>query len=515
MIIDYENKPLRNAKSIDIIQEIYKSNNIINLITKYSQPNPKNKKECKTYKATLKRIIDYHISQLIVSRDYSSLYCFIKDYIQKSANFSYSTINIIFQHFVDIKKELPLIYSNCDSDIINEQSLNKQNDVFNYIIELIYNKSTKENIKCNKKFTRIIIDIFYHHFHYYYYENISELQLSTDTIIYIYTQFLIVIEILSESNIYLDEEYITKMCCIYKILYSNNVNNDVNNIITKCITTLSTYINTFILTINNYEILSTTKSNNFNINPTITNNVLYLTSNCLSKINELKTCIFNNLEIEYKRRFKCNKNICYGERNQKLCKWYANMFKDIEIRFLNNKFPHSVINNNTIYKIIDGRNTYYNNYSSELDNKLDLTKLRDDIYKFLIADNDNSSVFNDIIFVFNCRHYKIIKNILTSTLSRLDNSNIVDYKKNYKVRTLKNYLDKKNKYSHIKISNYFRGSSVFIFTPRGVDDDIMSIYIKLNYPLSIIKTNDVYGKYGEFVHSNNYYYTLWSKLFEL
>ena len=540
----------RNSQSLDSIAEIYASANIHHLINKYS--NPTNKKERKNYKSILKRIVDYHITQLLnplTTETVTQLFWFLKEYFEKGDLFSYSSINLIFQNFLDNKKTFQLLYLDCeivlDAEVpklenttyidtttdTRETTTSKTKTVqvrqsihvVKYILDFLLTKSTYSNITCNQKFTKLITEFFHWNLTTYF-NNKNPLINGKEVLEYILKQFKTGLQLLVESNIYLDNIYITQLCEIYNLLYIHHLNNN-NDLLFGIITTLFKYINTFILSIKQYNILSKNNTYYCNKERFIEYDVLYIPYECSLKISHLKDKIFAKLKSNQisTKQSKVKKQ---SQPNSHLPKvWTSTIHNAISYRFLGGNSKQKKI---TISNIVDGRNMYYDNYKSDEEHKLNLSKFENDVVKWISLDNINliTSSQKTTMVVFNCRHYNIIKKSLTKILSRFINNCVnckdniyydkdCDNKNNYKVRTIKNYLDINKHSRHISISKYNKGACVFIFTPRGVDDDIMSIYLKLTYPTASINTSDTYGKYGELIHNNHYCYTLWCKLFNI
>ena len=131
----------------------------------------------------------------------------------------------------------------------------------------------------------------------------------------------------------------------------------------------------------------------------------------------------------------------------------------------------STINKRTY--LIDGRNWYYKSCQSTInDNNLDIKRIKTDmeaINKYDIS----------VIFIFHSRHKKVLKNACPSIFD------------------------------------------ICIFTPFGKDDDIMSIYLWLSHPQTILLSKDRYTIYSHILKSmkdNSYYdefWTRWNKTFKI
>jgi hypothetical protein len=533
----------RNSKSLDSIAEIYTSTDIHNLIHKYS--NPTTKKERKNYKSLLKRIVDYHITQLLnplTTETVTQLFWFLKEYFEKGGLFSYSSINLIFQNFLDNKKDFQLLYLDCDivldievpnlgstttTDTTEQTTstvqVRQSIQVVKYILDLLLTKSTYSNITCNQKFTKLITEFFHWHLTTYF-NNKVLFQLSKEGEEFILSQFNTGLQLLVESNIYLDDIYLTQLCEIYDLIYIHHLDNN-NDLVFGIITTLFKYINSFILSNDQYKTLSRHNTSYCNKQRCIEYDGLYIPYQCSLKISHLKDKLFAKLHSNQKATKQSNGKKTHHTHLPKV--WTSTIHKAISCRFLGDTSGHNSVK---ISNIVDGRNTYYDNYKSDAEHKLNLAKFENDVVKWIFLDDDDKSITSrqGTVVIFNCRHYNIIKKSLARILSRLINDDVdcndnidcdnkcnVDKKNNYKVRTIKNHLDKNNQSRHISITGYNGNSCVIVFTPRGVDDDLMSIYLKLTYPTASIKTSDTYGKYGELIHNNHYYYTLWCKVFNL
>ena len=131
----------------------------------------------------------------------------------------------------------------------------------------------------------------------------------------------------------------------------------------------------------------------------------------------------------------------------------------------------STINKRTY--IIDGRNWYYKSCQSTVnDNNLDIKRIKTDME--IIAKYEIS-----VVFIFHSRHKKILKNACP------------------------------------------RIFDICIFTPFGKDDDIMSIYLWLSHPQTILLSKDRYTIYSHILKSmkdNSYYdefWTRWNKTFKI
>jgi hypothetical protein len=417
---------------------------------------------------TCKRLIDNCIKNNCCKsqKSFLTLYFILKNYLLKNDDlFSFSSINIILSFFIINKYFISRNYFYIEN--------NKYN-LFDTIINIILEKNKKNsNLKPNISFINNFIDYIFINMknnvncnYNYYLDNI--------------------LPIIINRNIYLNEININRL--LYIKLYYNNF-----------------YLNNFYL--DNFQITNKCKiykSVNKNITFLISKNILdynivklHNTINCIPKYiiksnnNQLASL---NKHLELKKYFISSilyqeliniKNILFKNDN----KWCNIIYKNL----INHFNIYNIYNSKII--IIDGRNTLYINNNNDFNN-LNLKLLN--IYL-------NKSVYNNVFIIFNYRHKKLLCKYIENYL----------ISKNYGFKLYNTISNNKyNNFLKLTIVNKDILNNIYlIFTPTGVDDDLMTIYLKLTFPYAKLKSNDKYGKYFEIVKRNNdYSYDLLKKI---
>lgn len=128
--------------------------------------------------------------------------------------------------------------------------------------------------------------------------------------------------------------------------------------------------------------------------------------------------------------------------------------------------------------IVDGRNYFYD---SKLKNSNFINI--DKILKFIITRQKNNTM---VYIIFNSKHEELINDKIKTNLDSFK-------KDSFKIDSL-----------------YVKTYIKFIYSPRNVDDDILSIYLWLSNIDNILFSNDQYHNYAKKIHDNLYWYGLWN-----
>lgn len=470
---------IRHINSNDInlsLQECDIYSLITHLITQKNKET--RSKIVKRTEKLLKRYIDNYIINLLDNKDYYGMVVFLT-YCRSilKLDIKYSTLNIILKHIVSRLECNNIIKFELYSPYFNEVGINILDSLF-----VIICSNFKNSIKCNHNYFKLSVSLIFYLF------KLCGSKYSKQCVDLLFMSM----KILDNENIYLDELTVSRLIYIYSFV---KLSGDIN-VKYKKLKVLYDVISNHILSYEDATILNSVcsyKSFNYkSIN--ICNNKNVITRNVYCSIKEMRHMFFSNICKNNKKN--------YGKH------WTQKMYNIITFfNLLDSSNDSSDIFMNKDINIIDGRNKYYNAKIAK-NNNIDLGRLNNDLRKF---------EYNTTYIIFNIKHYDIIITNLKSYLYSLMNSRKLkiikggNSNKNIvitKINSNKNntmYLDEEDDYK----------SFVFIFTPRNVDDDLMSIYLKLTFPYSNIYTNDKYGKYLEyFKSSNHYYYTLWSKIFD-
>lgn len=128
--------------------------------------------------------------------------------------------------------------------------------------------------------------------------------------------------------------------------------------------------------------------------------------------------------------------------------------------------------NDGINHIIDGHNIFFN-INFEKTNMIDLNMIKSFI--------DNHKTDN-LLFVFNAKHKAILDTIVKS----YDTTVNTDASSQHGVM-------------HIR----------FIFTPRGKDDDLVSLSLWMSNITNILHSKDMFDNHVKHFHNNQYWYSFW------
>tara|TARA_B100000575_G_scaffold170605_1_gene136548 strand:+ start:4508 stop:5515 length:1008 start_codon:yes stop_codon:yes gene_type:complete len=152
-----------------------------------------------------------------------------------------------------------------------------------------------------------------------------------------------------------------------------------------------------------------------------------------------------------------------------------NVLKNKLVNIEDNKWliNYTYLLSNTSIHVVDGRNYFYDS-KLENSNFININK----ILKFIITKQKNNKM---VYIIFNSKHEELINE-----------------KKNAVLDTFK--IDSLYAKKYIK----------FIYSPRNVDDDVLSIYLWLSNIDNILFSNDQYHNYAKKIHDNLYWYGLWN-----
>jgi hypothetical protein len=436
---------------------------------------------------------------------HTTLYFILIKYLSTPVLFNFSSINIILKYIITNNLTIPRL------DLYIE-GCNQIKNIFDTLIECIINNcysSTKVINNCNIKFIEHSID--------YIFIN------ATNNINCNYNYYLsVILPIIENRNIYLEHKTINRL--VYIILYykkhvmtsryttsslqlkynQSNLNNIYNYpklpnyhklpncpklpisnkyIVSKLYNLVSRHIiNKYTVALINKNSLTYDKEcgcSSSRTNPRL----ITIKSNVDNTLNVLTDTVYNELNKI--------KQLLYSKSKNSWCNIYFKNFINYYTIRISDYTVSSTI-------IIDGRNYLYNTKKSDKHHKLNLNLLD----KYIAS---TPTQYNNTFIVFNIKHKDIICNYLASNLL---NKNL-----KFNIKPL---------FTNSRYNNYIRiliytcnpsnpSNTIYIlFTPLGVDDDLMTIYLKLSIPNAYLQTNDNYGKYFETIKStNDYLYNLW------
>jgi hypothetical protein len=466
-----QSKSDNRNNDLKFINDILDTSSINDIICKYCNNEKYNKLS--------KRLINNYLLRKLKNENINEINSLLTLYFRNN-NFNTinlyneTSINIILNHLYNKLLEtenISLLFTSYNSYNLFYLCKNKKIEyilLFKNLLKIIFENSKSRIIKKKILIKNIILCFSY------YFKNIYALSTKQNNNILKYVNiFNMLCNLFDDSNIYLDKYIIDKLLIISNICkYYNIEYNKLSN--------LYKLIGKHILD-NEQHILTFNKFKNLNSK--------------IIKLNLKKI----GLEIIGKNIYNSFNKIF----NTVLCEKYN--FKKYDK--INKLF------------IIDGRNAFYNKNIKSNNSNLDLKNMKNYL---------NSSY--DKIITFNIKHKDLIEkfiktyfsNVKDCTYKNNKNYKYILYNKDKNTKTGKKSLLQQIDYTHIKIEKFDDNNSLinetnitFIFTPRYIDDDLMTIYLKLNIPNSFTFSNDKYGKYSCLIHNNNYYYNLWCKMFDI
>lgn len=155
--------------------------------------------------------------------------------------------------------------------------------------------------------------------------------------------------------------------------------------------------------------------------------------------------------------------------NQQMISLNKKMTKVQRKKWLNDY--HSVLQED-VNHIVDGHNVFFN-LKCEKTNLIDIPKL----ITFIHQRKDDT-----LLFVFNSKHSDILKTITESYDTEIN----PDAKTQHGVKNIR-----------------------FIFTPRGKDDDLVSLSLWMNSVDNILYSKDMFDNHVKHFHDNQYWHSLW------